>query len=299
MDCGKHNCEEPCHSFCRACSNLIWTEIHCNCGAQVLYPPLPCNTTRPPCDQPCNRSHDCDHTPKHPCHDESQCPPCTEFVEKVCYCGNEVCSNVMCFKKGVSCGKFCMKKLSCNLHNCQKVCHENSCPTCVQKCTKPRTECEHACGLACHQASSETCPRSLCKEIVKVYCDCEVKVETRECHEVSGVGKLQTAIDCMARRYCFNTTIELNEIHEMAKYSLYHILECDEKCSREKRLKDLAEAFGDLDEKSATWVKYTDFLKSKAQTNQQFMLTVHDKLVELVNDFKKVFYLFEKKIRLF
>src|SRR5690606_28568820 len=100
LDCGLHTCADQCHSFCRPCPNLIWTEVHCRCGAQVLYPPLACNTGRPTCDRPCSRPHPCDHTPTHQCHDEDQCPPCTEFVDRLCYGGHEICTTVPCYLPG-------------------------------------------------------------------------------------------------------------------------------------------------------------------------------------------------------
>lgn len=293
MECGQHTCDEPCHSYsCRPCPNVIWTEVFCNCGAQVLYPPLPCSTAKPACDKPCSRRHDCSHTPGHPCHDDPQCPPCTAFVERSCFGGHESIPNVMCFKKGVSCGKFCSKKLPCNVHLCSKICHEGECPPCNQKCTIPRKDCDHPCGLSCHQSVSKTCPPSKCKELVKVYCDCEVNFEQRECYLVNNSDELQRKIGCLVHEY-FNTEFGLEEITKMARKSLTHSLKCDERCAKEKRRKELADAFG-IDEttKAITWVKYPDMLKHKAQTNQQFLLTIHDQFVKLIEDFKKVIFYF-------
>lgn len=36
-------------------------ELACNCGATVLYPPIPCGTQPPECDKPCSRTHACSH----------------------------------------------------------------------------------------------------------------------------------------------------------------------------------------------------------------------------------------------
>ena len=36
-------------------------ELSCECGVEVLYPPIPCGALPPECRQPCTRAHTCDH----------------------------------------------------------------------------------------------------------------------------------------------------------------------------------------------------------------------------------------------
>ncbi|XP_017485677.1 PREDICTED: protein shuttle craft-like [Rhagoletis zephyria] len=290
LDCGSHTCDEPCHSFCKSCPNVIWTEVYCNCGEQVLYPPLACSTKRPPCTEPCARVHQCPHPPTHQCHDDPQCPPCTEFVSRQCYGGHETITTVPCYQTGVSCGRFCKKALACGMHHCVKVCHQGDCPVCTQKCTKARLGCDHLCALPCHQstssASSSSCPESRCKEVVKVFCKCKLKSQELQCHEVNDPKKFQASVDSMVTRYSFDA-ITLNEIKQMVQYNTIHQLDCDEKCAKEKRNRELAEALGIEGHSDFPVVKYSDFLKNEARSNPQLILSIHDKLVMLLVNFKK------------
>ena len=36
-------------------------ELMCNCGAEVMFPPIPCGTLPPECHRPCTRQHVCHH----------------------------------------------------------------------------------------------------------------------------------------------------------------------------------------------------------------------------------------------
>lgn len=36
-------------------------ELTCHCGSAVLYPPIPCGTLPPECNNPCSRRHTCPH----------------------------------------------------------------------------------------------------------------------------------------------------------------------------------------------------------------------------------------------
>ncbi len=36
-------------------------ELHCHCGAEVIYPPVACGTEPPDCVNVCIREHSCDH----------------------------------------------------------------------------------------------------------------------------------------------------------------------------------------------------------------------------------------------
>ena len=251
---------------------------------------MPCGTKKPECDKVCARVHRCNHTPTHKCHDDPVCPPCTEFVEKLCYGGHEICNTVPCWETGVSCGHFCKKQLACGIHNCIKVCHVNTCPPCNQRCNKSRQgPCEHQCGLPCHQATSVNCPESQCKEVVKIYCTCELKVEEAPCYQVNDQRKFQASMESMLKRYSFNTSISLNEVKQMVLYNLIHQLDCDDKCAKEKRNKELADALGIEGHKfERPSVKYTEALKNEARSNSQFILNIHDKFVMLLNNYKKV-----------
>nr|CAD7444453.1 unnamed protein product [Timema bartmani] len=86
LTCGQHRCDEPCHrGHCRPCWRTSFDELYCECGASVLYPPVPCGTRRPSCSKPCSRPHPCEHPPIHNCHSEPTCPLCTVLTQKYCY----------------------------------------------------------------------------------------------------------------------------------------------------------------------------------------------------------------------
>jgi len=42
-------------------SHSGYEELTCHCGAEVIYPPIPCGTRPPPCYLPCARMHACQH----------------------------------------------------------------------------------------------------------------------------------------------------------------------------------------------------------------------------------------------
>ncbi|KAG0714473.1 Protein shuttle craft [Chionoecetes opilio] len=86
LTCGLHKCEEPCHrGNCPRCWQTSFDELTCHCGASVTYPPVPCGTKPPACDNPCNRAQECPHTASHLCHPDEPCPPCTMLVDKPCF----------------------------------------------------------------------------------------------------------------------------------------------------------------------------------------------------------------------
>lgn len=74
---GKHKCDKICHKgLCAPCGRTSFNELQCECGASVIYPPVPCGTKKPECLKPCKRIHSCDHSVLHNCHSAPTCPPC-------------------------------------------------------------------------------------------------------------------------------------------------------------------------------------------------------------------------------
>jgi len=62
LACGSHKCEEPCHrGKCPPCWQVSFDELRCECGAEVIYPPVPCGTAPLPCSRPCTRPQSCGH----------------------------------------------------------------------------------------------------------------------------------------------------------------------------------------------------------------------------------------------
>nr|XP_053635030.1 transcriptional repressor NF-X1-like [Cherax quadricarinatus] len=174
LTCGLHKCEEPCHrGNCPRCWQTSFEELTCHCGASVLYPPVPCGTKPPVCDNPCRRPHSCPHEATHLCHPDEPCPPCTMLVDKPCFGNHKIMLRTLCYLTAVSCGGVCGRPLPCGLHKCQRVCHELPCvpegTLCTQKCLKPRESCGHPCANPCHTG---LCPDTSCKEMVMILCEC-------------------------------------------------------------------------------------------------------------------------------
>lgn len=72
LSCGKHKCESTCHKGrCLPCYRSSFDELYCECGANVIYPPVACGTKRPACSRPCSRQHACDHEVTHNCKKEN------------------------------------------------------------------------------------------------------------------------------------------------------------------------------------------------------------------------------------
>ena len=170
LTCNKHKCDQPCHrGNCHPCYRSSFEELYCECGAEVIYPPVPCGTKRPVCTKPCGRSHPCAHAPQHNCHSAATCPPCMMFTTKWCFGKHEQRKTIPCSQESFSCGMACNKPLSCGRHKCIKTCHEGICQAagevCKQNCTKLRATCGHKCMSACHDGD---CPDTPCKEMVSV-----------------------------------------------------------------------------------------------------------------------------------
>lgn len=186
LQCGSHRCEQTCHrGYCRPCYRASFEELYCECGLEVIFPPVPCGTRRPPCSRPCTRNHACGHPPTHNCHSNANCPPCTVLTQKYCHGRHELRKAIPCHQNEFSCGMPCGKELDCKRHKCILPCHTGPClkegKICVQPCNSPRPVCGHPCGSPCHDGP---CPfDSPCKETVRVTCECGNRSTNRACHD--------------------------------------------------------------------------------------------------------------------
>lgn len=121
-----------------------------------------------------------------------------------------------------------------------------------------------------------------------VFCKCENKTEVKECYEVNNSRVKACLRDKLVNKFSFNTDVHLDEIEQMVEYNTLHPLECDDQCAREKRSKELAEAFGCERTKLVT-TKYSNFLKAEAKKNPQFVKNLQDKFAALIISFYKVY----------
>ncbi|XP_055592893.1 protein shuttle craft [Uranotaenia lowii] len=292
LSCGRHRCDKPCHKgSCHTCHRVSFDELTCECGASVIYPPVPCGTKKPPCDKPCSRQHVCAHQVLHNCHSEAECPPCVVLTSQYCYGKHEQRKTIPCYQDSFSCGLHCGKPLSCGRHKCIKPCHKDAeClaadETCRQSCTTTRTTCPHQCKAPCHDGE---CPTDLpCREVVEVTCECGNRKQNRTCHDYSKdyrrivSAQLASSMQEMQR----GGSVELSDILGTGKPKTTKTLECNDECRTLERNRRLAIGLQirnpDLASATKFQPNYSAFLKQYARKDMNLIKTVHDKLTELV-----------------
>ncbi|KAJ8971889.1 hypothetical protein NQ314_000502 [Rhamnusium bicolor] len=285
LSCGQHRCERTCHSGrCPPCMETSFEELYCECGASVIYPPIPCGTKPPNCTKPCSRQRACSHDANHSCH-IGPCPPCTVLCKRWCHGHHEQRSAIPCHQETFSCGLPCGRKMPCGRHKCNKPCHEGPCPMpCKQPCNVRRILCGHPCGKPCHDPP---CPESSCKQNVPVTCSCGLQKSTRPCIDVAEefrnieMAQLKEKMSDLSK----DQTVDISDIiSKPKKPSVLKILECTEECHVLERNRRLAIGLQirnpDLSQKLTP--KYTDFMRQWAKKDPHFCQRIHDKLTELV-----------------
>ncbi|XP_062123975.1 protein shuttle craft isoform X1 [Drosophila sulfurigaster albostrigata] len=289
LSCGRHKCDQPCHrGNCPPCYRSSFEELYCECGAEVIYPPVPCGTKKPVCKRPCSRTHGCEHVPQHNCHAAAICPPCMMFTTKWCHGNHEQRKTIPCSQLSFSCGLACGKPLACGRHKCIRPCHEDDCQQagelCRQSCTKPRVLCGHKCAAPCHEGS---CPETPCKELVEVQCECGNRKQNRSCQELArehsriATAQLASSMAEMSR----GNYMELSEILAPGKASKSNkTLDCNEECRLLERNRRLAIGLQsrnpDTQLKSLT--KYSEFTRGFAKRNPALTKSVYETLSDLV-----------------
>ncbi|XP_030377679.1 protein shuttle craft [Scaptodrosophila lebanonensis] len=290
LSCGKHKCDQPCHrGNCPPCYRSSFDELYCECGAEVIYPPVPCGTKKPACKRPCSRSHPCEHAPQHNCHAAATCPPCMMFTTKWCHGQHEQRKTIPCSQANFSCGLACGKALPCGRHKCIKPCHEGPCQPaageiCRQSCTTVRSHCGHKCAAPCHDGA---CPETPCKELVEVQCECGNRKQNRSCHELAreysriATAQLASSMAEMSR----GNYMELSEILAPVKINKTNrTLDCSDECRVLERNRRLAIGLQirnpDVQQKLLT--KYSDFVRSFAKRNPVLVKSVYETLTDLV-----------------
>lgn len=289
LSCGRHRCDKPCHKgSCATCHRVSFDELTCECGANIIYPPVPCGTKKPYCDKPCTRRHSCSHQVLHNCHSDAECPPCVVLTTQYCYGKHEQRKTIPCYQNSFSCGLPCAKPLPCERHKCIKPCHENQCFTegeiCKQNCTTTRANCSHQCKAPCHDGD---CPTDLpCKEMVEVTCECGNRKQMRTCHDFSKEyrritsAQLASSMQEMQR----GGSVELSDILGPVKPKNNKTLDCNEECrtlERNRRL-IIGLQIRNPDLSSKLQPNYSEFLKTYAKKDPTLVKMVHEKLTELV-----------------
>ncbi|XP_063423020.1 transcriptional repressor NF-X1-like [Mytilus trossulus] len=293
LSCELHKCDEPCHrGNCPPCLMTSYDELTCNCGSEVMLPPIPCGTKPPECRNLCARQHDCDHTVYHYCHSEENCPPCTVLTEKRCMGNHELRKNIPCHQTNVSCGLPCNKVLPCQQHKCVKTCHSGDCQkegdNCIQPCRIKRKDCNHICGVPCHFGSP--CPQTPCKAEVLLICKCGNKEAKVPClsgaaHDTAEYQKL--TVQSLAGSLHSGQPVDISQL---GKKKLKRQLECDAECAVMERNRRMALALEIRNPDIAAKLgnpTYTDFLKDYAKQNPHFVSSIEKALSELVKSAKQ------------
>ncbi|XP_054002022.1 protein shuttle craft [Hylaeus anthracinus] len=290
LSCGRHKCEQSCHKGrCQPCWRSSFDELYCECGAAVIYPPVPCGTRRPACDKPCSRQHSCGHEVLHNCHSEPTCPPCTVLTQRWCHGKHELRKAVACYVNEISCGLPCNKPISCGRHKCITLCHPGPCEKpgqqCSQPCTTPREMCGHICAAPCHEGK---CPETPCKEMVKVTCQCGHRTMSRVCAENSKEYQ-RIASSILASKMAdmqLGHSVNLEEVFGQGakKQNQLKTLECNDECKIIERNRRLALGLQIVnpDLSGKLMPRYSDFMKQWAKKDPHFCQMVHEKLTELV-----------------
>jgi transcriptional repressor NF-X1 len=190
LECGKHRCEDVCHSGpCQPCKLTPSRLLKCPCGRVdtrqlLLQHKLIRTSCADPvltCDNECGKilhdMYDNDqhmHTCKQKCH-VGNCAPCNELVSVKCRCGKDVdiveCNNRFQLKL---CNRRCQKKKSCGRHMCNEYCCNEKDHICTQVCNK-QLECkQHRCENLCHKGP---CQRCLVASFDERVCPCGKTIE--------------------------------------------------------------------------------------------------------------------------
>ncbi|XP_058059889.1 protein shuttle craft [Anopheles bellator] len=290
LSCGRHRCDKPCHKGnCQPCHRVSFDELTCECGANVIYPPVACGTRKPACDRPCPRRHSCEHAPLHNCHSESDCPPCVVLTAKYCYGKHEQRRTIPCYQESFSCGMPCARPLGCGRHKCIRPCHEDVCTVegaaCKQNCVIEREGCGHPCNAPCHEGD---CPvdKILCRVSVEVTCECGNRKQQRTCHDFSkeyrriASVQLASSVQEMQR----GGSVELSDILGSTRPKSNKTLECNDECRLLERNRRLAMALQirNPDLPSKLQPNYSEFLRTYAKKDSALVQMIHEKLTELV-----------------
>lgn len=282
LSCGNHKCPLTCHKGrCPPCVETSFNELYCECGLNVLYPPIACGTKPPDCTNECSRFRSCGHSNYHKCH-LGPCPPCTVLCKKWCFGMHEQRSTIPCFQESFSCGLPCGKPTQCGKHKCNKPCHLGSCPTiCQQPCEELRSICGHPCNQPCHDLP---CPKSVCKQIVQVTCPCNLKKENRTCAEVMNIYKNVNVFQWKFGIADANDPF-FNADFDFKQDFVFKILTCSEECYVYERNRKLAIGLKiqNPDLSSKIIPRYSDFMRQFAKKDPHFCQKIHDKLTDLVN----------------
>lgn len=214
LPCGKHKCDQLCHSAkqCPPCSKSSLQK--CVCGSEEAM--KNCSQRIWHCKKVCNKKFSCGlHSCKRVCHD-GDCGECPLSLPRTCPCG-KTSKIAPCNEPTETCEDTCLKRLSCGKHFCTQRCHKGDCSLCLivtkktcrcgmhekelpcwktfsceTKCKKIRDCGKHACNKKC---CDDQCPP--CDKVCGKLLSCKKHKCTSVCHDGPCYPcKLQSQVKC-------------------------------------------------------------------------------------------------------
>ncbi|KAI8088944.1 uncharacterized protein BX664DRAFT_296375 [Halteromyces radiatus] len=188
LGCGKHRCEQECHSgLCQPCMNeeehqecyCGQSERNIRCGSGLAAFSIDGRVGYYACEKPCTSTYDCG---VHRC--GKQCHPCTTLktcpydpsLITTCPCGSSTIESLLdgasrkkCTDTIPTCGGICHKLLPCG-HSCQQRCHRGDCGPCEEQVKIPCRCQSSEYDAICSTVSDHN--RPTCGKICKSYRNC-------------------------------------------------------------------------------------------------------------------------------
>jgi transcriptional repressor NF-X1 len=174
------------------------------------------------------------------------------------------------------------------MHTCERWCHKGVCvlpdSVCELPCSKSRSLCSHPCNAKCHPETP--CPQNVCFEKVKVVCECKRRSIAVLCFK----GAPLTSENPDLSRYngklkSFGLSVLQQDLLDYLKNGS---VQCDEICKVEERNQKMAEGLGlkDVPIDSLIAPTYSEFLRTEARTNKEFVIEIEDVFSDLIRKYK-------------
>ena len=224
LDCGRHTCEQVCHSGpCGPCA--LNGPRTCPCGREKVD--LPCDKEAPSCGMTCDKVLGCgEHTCTMKCH-SGPCEECRATVNKRCLCGKR--SRAIKCTQPYRCDRPCNQEQSCGKHVCKNKCCEGGCSACTRVCGRLLNCGNHKCAATCHKGDCLQCPRTQ-----SIPCACGTTVLEVLCGMERYIDPPKCRLKCKRPPPCHHT------VEEMKPHKC-HFGECPPcrvKCGRKQPNKD-------------------------------------------------------------
>ncbi|KAJ4972295.1 hypothetical protein NE237_005394 [Protea cynaroides] len=200
LGCGKHFCDEGCHSGpCGVCP--LQGKRTCPCGKKV-HEGMACDVAAPTCGSTCGKMLNCGlHRCPERCHRGPCLETCRTVVMKHCRCGS-LKKEVPCYQD-LACERKCQRVRDCGRHACRRRCCDGDCLPCSEICGRKLRCNNHKCPSPCHRGACAPCPimvtiSCFCGEThFEVPCGTEAEQKPPRCPKLCSISSL-----CRHRSNC-------------------------------------------------------------------------------------------------